>query len=80
MLLAAYPWQHNLKPFFLEPSFIDVMSTPSLNKNDKTSGSSFFRTPGQVMSLTSNFTFVSIHNFIFQFILLSAVIIFAQEK
>ncbi|XP_022798598.1 serine/threonine-protein kinase greatwall-like isoform X2 [Stylophora pistillata] len=40
-----------------KPSFIDVMSTPSLNKNDKTTGSSFFRTPGQVMSLTSNFTF-----------------------
>ena len=43
---------------FSEPSFIDVMSTPSLNKADKT-GSSFFRTPGQVLSLTSNFTFVS---------------------
>ena len=41
-----------------EPSFIDVMSTPSLNKADKT-GSNFFRTPGQVLSLTSNFTFVS---------------------
>lgn len=39
-----------------KPSFIDVMSTPSLNKADKT-GSSFFRTPGQVLSLTSNFTF-----------------------
>ncbi|KAL9979472.1 hypothetical protein ACROYT_G017143 [Oculina patagonica] len=39
-----------------KPSFIDVMSTPSVNKADKT-GSSFFRTPGQVMSLTSNFTF-----------------------
>ena len=43
---------------FSEPSFIDVMSTPSVNKTDK-AGSSFFRTPGQVMSLTSNFTFVS---------------------
>ena len=43
---------------FSEPSFIDVMSTPSVNKTDK-AGSSFLRTPGQVMSLTSNFTFVS---------------------
>ena len=40
---------------YTEPSFIDVMSTPSLNKADKT-GSSFFRTPGQALSLTSNFT------------------------
>ncbi|KAJ7357556.1 hypothetical protein OS493_024364 [Desmophyllum pertusum] len=39
-----------------KPSFIDVMSTPSVDNTDKT-GSSFFRTPGQVMSLTSNFTF-----------------------
>ncbi|KAK2568256.1 Serine/threonine-protein kinase greatwall [Acropora cervicornis] len=40
-----------------KPSFIDVMGTPSvLNKSEK-AGSSFFRTPGQVMSLTSNFTF-----------------------
>lgn len=39
-----------------KPSFIDVMSTPSVNKCEKAS-SSFYRTPGQVMSLTSNFTF-----------------------
>ncbi len=45
--------------YFSELSVSDVLSTPSLARKPS---DSYFRTPGQVLSLTSNFSFVCLLN------------------
>ena len=63
MISLTSSFQLKIFYFFVEPTIMDVMNTPSCKQPVSSPG--YWRTPGQIASLTTDFTFVSLMRIVF---------------